>query len=325
MNIKLIIASLLTTLGISGAVITTNQPVYAVNAEEITETIPETPTEGEDNTTQEEPVVEYPCKVVIGTYNYGVIYADKEGGEVGELVTLHATPSLLCKIDEISVNGMILTAGEDGNYTFVLTEGDNVVMAKFSVSNEDIASVLELIESLEGKSFEDLFTLENLIIFITFLLTTVFGSGLLIQLMKNKTSNAQLAENIKEVMNNETIKTINQVTGEFLEKRFGPAFEKVSEEMANLDQVARTMANCFLLSQENTPEARLAVAKELTKLSEVRKDLAEQVREILAQQQKAKEEKEEQKKKAIKELEEANENIINVSEEKKDDDTEGRY
>ena len=253
---------------------------------------------------------------------------DKEYGYPGDLVTLHATPSLLCKVDEISVNGMVLTVGEDGLYTFVLTEGENVVNAVFSVSNEDVAGVIDLIESLEGKSFEDIFTLENLIIFITFLLSTVFGSGLLLTLIKNKATNAQLAENIKEMMNNETIKTINAVTGEFLEKRFGPAFEKVSEEMTNLDQVARTMANCFLLSQENTPEARLAVAKELTKLSEVRKDLAQQVREILEQQQKAQDEKEAEKRRAIEELEKANENIANVLENKKDntsDESQGRY
>ena len=127
------------------------------------------------------------------------------------------------------------------------------------------------------------------------------------------------------MMNNETIKTINAVTGEFLEKRFGPAFDKVSEEMANLDQVARTMANCFLLSQENTPEARLAVAKELTKLSEVRKDLAEQVREILSQQQKERDNAEKEKQKAIQELEEANKQITNVSETKDSSNTEGRY
>lgn len=309
MKIKLVIAAMLTCLGI-GCV--TSQPTYAVKAEEIVET-------------PNEEIVEYPCRVVLCDYNYGKVYVDKEYGNVGELVTLHATPGLLCKVDEISVNGMILTAGEDGNYTFVLIEGDNVVLAKFSVSNEDIASVMELIESFEGKNFEDIFTFENLIIFITFLLTTVFGSGLLIQLLKNKTNNVKLAENIKEMMNNETIKTINNVTNEFLEKRFGPAFDKVSEEMANLDQVARTMANCFLLSQENTPEARLAVAKELTKLSEVRKDLAEQVREILSQQQKERDDVEKEKQKAIQELEEANKQITNISETKADSNTEGRY
>lgn len=323
MNIKVLIASLLTIAGF-GAVLATDNGVYSVSADEIVETTPEeTPTE-----TPEEEIVEYPCKVIVGTYTYGSIYVDKEYGYPGDLVTLHATPSLLCKVDEISVNGMVLTVGEDGLYTFVLTEGENVVNAVFSVSNEDVAGVIELIKSLEGKSFEDIFTLENLIIFITFLLSTVFGSGLLLTLIKNKATNAQLAENIKEMMNNETIKTINAVTGEFLEKRFGPAFEKVSEEMTNLDQVARTMANCFLLSQENTPEARLAVAKELTKLSEVRKDLAQQVREILEQQQKAQDEKEAEKRRAIEELEKANENIANVLENKKDntsDESQGRY
>ena len=321
MNIKLIIASLLTFLGI-GAVVTT-QPLYVANAEEIVET--ETPNEEIETETPEEEIVEYPCKVVISEYSYGKIYVDKEYGNVGELVTLHATPSILCRVDEISVNGMILTAGEDGNYTFVLTEGDNVVLAKFSVSNEDIASVLELIESFQGRNLEDIFTFENLIIFITFLLTTIFGSGLLIQLLKNNTSNVKLAENIKEMMNNETLKTISAVTGEFLDKRFGPAFDKVSEEMANLDQVARTMANCFLLSQENTPEARLAVAKELTKLSEVRKDLAQQVREILAQQQEERDNAEKEKKKAIQELEEANNHITDITKKDDSDGTEGRY
>ena len=300
MNIKILIASILTIAGF-GAVLATDNTVRAVSADEIVETTPteeETPVETPVETPEEEIIV-YPCTVVVGTYTYGSVYVDKEYGYPGDLVTLYATPSLLCKVDEISVNGMILTADESGLYTFVLTEGENVVSAKFSVSNEDIADVIELIQSLEGKSFEDIFTLENLIIFISFLLSTVFGSGLLLTLLKNKATNKQLAENIKEVINNETVKTINSVTSEFLEKRFGPAFEKVSDEMANLDQVARTMANCFLLSQENTPEARLAVAKELTKLSEVRKDLAQQVKEILEQQQKVQDEKEEQKKKAI--------------------------
>ena len=267
MKIKMIFASLALLLGI-GVSVAVPQVAHVAMADEIT-------------ITETEQETELPCKVIINKYEYGEVYVDKEEGNVGDIVTLHAAPSLLCKVVEVSVNGIVLAQGEDNNYTFVLVEGDNVVNAKFEISNEDVASVLELIKSFEGKNFEDLFTFENLIIVISFLLTTVFGSGLLIQLLKNKNSNKKLAEDVNALFNNKTLDSINKAVESFLQNRFGPAFDAISDEMKSLDNVARTMANCFMLAQENTPEARLAVAKELAKLSEVKEDLAKQVEKIL--------------------------------------------
>ena len=306
MKIKMIVASLALLLGI-GVGITAPQVAHVAHADEIT-------------ITETEQETELPCKVIINKYEYGEVYVDKEEGNVGDIVTLHATPSLLCKVVEVSVNGMILTQGEDGNYMFVLVEGDNIVNAKFEISNEDVASILELIKSFEGKNFEDLFTFENLIIVISFLLTTVFGSGLLIQLLKNKNSNKKLAEDVNALFNNKTLDSINKAVESFLQNRFGPAFDAISDEMKSLDNVARTMANCFMLAQENTPEARLAVAKELAKLSEVKEDLAKQVEKILYKKLEEKEKQNEDKKKAIEELEKSNSEILNDS-----NNTEGRY
>lgn len=320
MKIKMIIASLAVLLGLG---VSAPQVQHIAMAEEITETEQGTETGTGTETEIEsgtEVETELPCKVILKEYEFGNVYVDKEEGEIGEIVTLHATPSLLCKVVEVSVNGMILTAGEDGNYTFVLVEGDNVVNAKFEVSNEDVANILELIKSFEGKSFDDLFTFENLLIIIAFLLVTVFGSGLLIQLLKNKNSNKNFAKDLNDSFNNNTLKTIHGAVESFLQDRFGPAFDKISDEMKSLDNVARTMANCFMLSQENTPEARIAIAKELAKLSEIKEDLAKQVEKILYKKLEEKERKEEDKKKAIEDLEKSNNEILNDS-----NNTEGRY
>lgn len=279
--------------------------------------------DGKTLTIYQEPEYIAPCQVITSNYDYGTIYVDKEQGEIGEIVTLHATPSLLCEVVEISVNGMILTANEDGNYTFVLVEGQNVVKAVFRVSNEQVSDVMALIKSLDGKTWEDLFTVENLIILITFILVTVFGSGLLIQLLKNKNASKQLAGDVNTLFKDETLNAITKITKEFLEEKFGPAFEKISGEMQSLDTVARTMANCFLLAQENTPESRLAIAKELTKLAETRKDLAEQVKEIINAQKEEIINNELQKRKAIEELEKENEHLLDDNTETST--SEGRY
>ena len=276
-----------------------------------------------DGATLSEYVYVYPCQVITSEYEFGSIYVDLLEGEVGDLVTIHATPSLLCEVVKISVNGVALSANEDGNYTFRLVEGRNVISATFQVSNEQVADVLNLIKSLEGKTWEDLFTVENLIILITFMLVTIFGSGLLIQLLKNKNSNKQLADNVNQKFEEETLVAIQKVVKDFLEDKFGPSFDEISKEMKSLDTVARTMANCFLLSQENTPEARLAVAKELTKLAETRKDLAEEVKKIINSQKDEIIKTELEKQRAIEELEKENEQLLdNVNE---SSNSEGRY
>ncbi|WP_281512138.1 hypothetical protein [Mammaliicoccus vitulinus] len=81
------------------------------------------------------------------------------------------------------------------------------------------------------------------------------------------------------------------------------------------------MARCLLLSQENTPEARLTIIKELTKLKESNEDLAAKIKAVIDDEVQKNKEIQNAKKKAIEELNESNDNLMHEMEQKSNPST----
>lgn len=268
---------------------------------------------------------EYACKVVLQPCQYGDMLADKEGGNVGDVVTLIAKPYSLFGVESVTVNGVALTQNEDGNYNFTLVEGENVVVATFKVNQEEISYILGLIEKAKDGNWEDIFSLKNLFNIISWVISLFTAGGLCVTLLKKQKIKAKTAEEIsaavEEVTKGETSKAVNA----FMEKILGPSFDMFSEKLKEINEMCASMARCMVLAQENTPEARLAIIQELSKTNEKAQDLAEEVKKIVHDEMSATEKEKQEKIDTLKDLEEKNNALGNNPITETQKSSEGRY
>ena len=268
---------------------------------------------------------EYACKVVLQPCQYGDMLADKEGGNVGDVVTLIAKPYSLFGVESVTVNGVALTQNEDGNYNFTLVEGENVVVATFKVNQEEISYILGLIEKAKDGNWEDIFSLKNLFTIISWVISLFTAGGLCITLLKKQKIKAKTAEEIsaavEEVTKGETSKAVNA----FMEKILGPSFDMFGEKLKEINEMCASMARCMVLAQENTPEARLAIIQELSKTNEKAQDLAEEVKKIVHDEMSATEKEKQEKIDTLKDLEEKNNALGSNPITETQKSSEGRY
>ena len=268
---------------------------------------------------------EYACKVVLQPCQYGDMLADKEGGNVGDIVTLIAKPYSLFGVESVTVNGVALTQNEDGNYNFTLVEGENVVVATFKVNQEEISYILGLIEKAKDGNWEDIFSLKNLFTIISWVISLFTAGGLCITLLKKQKIKAKTAEEIsaavEEVTKGETSKAVNA----FMEKILGPSFDMFGEKLKEINEMCASMARCMVLAQENTPEARLAIIQELSKTNEKAQDLAEEVKKIVHDEMSATEKEKQEKIDTLKDLEEKNNALGSNPITETQKSSEGRY
>ena len=268
---------------------------------------------------------EYACKVVLQPCQYGDMLADKEGGNVGDIVTLIAKPYSLFGVESVTVNGVALTQNEDGNYNFTLVEGENVVVATFKVNQEEISYILGLIEKAKDGNWEDIFSLKNLFTIISWVISLFTAGGLCITLLKKQKIKAKTAEEIsaavEEVTKGETSKAVNA----FMEKILGPSFDMFGEKLKEINEMCASMARCMVLAQENTPEARLAIIQELSKTNKKAQDLAEEVKKIVHDEMSATEKEKQEKIDTLKDLEEKNNALGSNPITETQKSSEGRY
>lgn len=278
--------------------------------------------------TPEVPDVIYPCTVKINEMSYGDLIVDITEGNVGDIVTVYAKPYTFCRLISISVNGVDLICGEDGNYKFALVNGENVLNAVFEIDTEQMAVIAQLLADAKDGNWEAIFTIENLLNLIGWVITALSTSGLGIMLLKSKKIKTQtttdVTSKVEKVIEDKTAESINK----FLNDTFGPLMDKTAEKISGIDAVCKTLARCFILSQENTPESRLAIIEELTKLQKTEKELTEEVKRIINQEVLKNTDIQNQKRKAIAELEEVNNAITEAkttTDTKSNSSSEGRY
>lgn len=285
-----------------------------VRYETITET--ETPTDTGDT----DPIVKT-GKVVLGTYEHGDVIASIEEGNVGDIVTLYVKGDFLYSVASVKVNDTELIAKDNGNYEFLLVEGDNVVTALFKVNNEQVEEITKIIDSVKENGIESLLTVDNLLTLVYFLISAIFSSGFFISLLKSKKLKTQTIEDVSK----ETKRVLEKCTKEeivnFLKNTIQPTVEKMLDKVDEVNEISTTLCECFILAQENTPEARLAIIDKLTKLQTANKELSEKIKEIILEQRKAEEEKIAERDRTIQELKDANDSIPTkeTKEEKKDE------
>ena len=288
--------------------------ITAYAAEEGGETVVETPPATEEGANPEEgkeepsaPTPEtYPCKVVVDNIQYGDIIVDKTEGNVGDVVTVYAKPYSLFGLKTLSVNGTALVANEDGNFTFAMVEGENLVSAVFEVNQNEIKYILGLVENVKDGNIKDLFTVKNLFTLISWAISLFMGSGFCVTLLKSKKIKAETAAEMSAAVETATKSEVAKGIGSFLGEKFEPSFNALSDSISEISKMCQTMARCMVLSQENTPEARLAIIQELSANSQKAESLAEEVRKIVHAEMELTEQAKQEKLDMIKELEDKN-------------------
>lgn len=258
-----------------------------------------------------EPIAEeYPCKVVGVFTSGGDVMFDKEYGNVGDIITFYAKPDFLFNVSLIKINGEEIKISKDGKYQFELVEGNNVVTVDFKINNEKLTEIADLINGVKEEGFASLFTVSNLLNLITWAVGVLLSSGFFITLIKSKKLKAKTVDEVVDVVKS-TLKDENaKILLNFLKNLMKPTLDKITLKMDSVDECMKVLCRCILLSQDDTPQNRLAIIEELTKLQNNDETLTEQIRSIVKQEQKAQEEKIIARDKAIEELKENNAKLV---------------
>lgn len=247
--------------------------------------------------------------VVITATEHGEVLADIEEGKVGDKVTLYVKGDFLYSVVSVKVNETDLVANEKGNYEFLLVEGENVVTATFKVDNAQVEEITKIIDSIKENGIESFLTVDNLLTLIYFLISAIFSSGFFVSLLKSKKLKNETIEDVSR----ETKKVLEKCTKEeivaFLKNTIQPTVEKMLDKIDETNKISTTLCECFILAQEDTPEARLAIVEKLTNLQVANKELSEIIKQIIKDQQKEQEDLIAERDRTIQELKEANENI----------------
>lgn len=240
------------------------------------EVIEEEPTSDEDGgeeevdlisvTDEDEPV--YTASVVLGKYSHGKVSVDILEGNEGDICTVTANAGLLYKVDYVSVNGVNLIESEDtsGQYTFALVSGENIIDANFIVDEELCAEMSDIVREAGDKDWENLFSLNNVFTLIKW----VLDGGLLIMIaryfIKDKKLEKKVEDAVKETVNNVIPENTQKVILTTLENTINPLLNKILSDSEEMKEALKTLSKCMALAQENTPESRLAIIDELSKI-----------------------------------------------------------
>ena len=227
----------------------------------------------------EEPVVEEPVigKVVIGECQYGSATVNIEEGEVGEIVTIYPNAQFLCSLKAVKVNGVEIAKNGNGEYQFALVEGENVVTIECQVSQEDMKVLADLINNAEKGNWSEIFSAKNIFNLVSWAISLFFGSGFLITLLRNKKIKAITADEISQKMQGVVPETVAKVVLD----TFQPILDKVNNAINDVNVSCDSLVRCMMLMQENTPESRIAITKELASLGKSTSDIEKQVKEII--------------------------------------------
>lgn len=223
----------------------------------------------DETMTFDEYVESFECSVVLGTYEHGKIEVDILEGHVGDIVTLNAKHDLFYLVDYVAVNGVNLVEDEEisGLYKFALAEGENKITAKFVVDTELLGEMSVIYEQAMNKDWTNLFSLENVVRIISFILS----SGLLIAMVRYFIKDKRIAKNVEASVKNVCNKVVPETTKKVVvaetEEIIAPMFAKTCAYQEDIIRVLGILVKCIALMQEDTPDAKRAILAELANLN----------------------------------------------------------
>lgn len=207
--------------------------------------------------------------VTIAETKNGKLTVDKKEGNVGDVITIQAKHDLFYLVESVSVNGIALVESEEtsGLFTFVLAEGENLLTASFAIDQELLGSLTVIYEQAKNKDWAALFSVENILTIVMW----VLEGGILIALVryyvKDKRLEKKLENKVETTINEIIPETTKNTVVDTVKTVVTPIFTELGSEMATITKAMSTFAECLALSQENTPESRLAIIQNLKNLN----------------------------------------------------------
>lgn len=215
---------------------------------------------------EETPV--YTCSVVLGTIEHATVSVDVTEGNVGDLCTVTVNHDLFYLIDNVTVNNTALVESEttSGVYTFAMVEGVNTINVKCVVDQETLGTLSKIYEEASNKDWKNLFTWENVITIIKW----VLDGGILIALaryyIKDKKLEGKVEKTVKDTMNTVIPETTKTAVVTTVSEVVQPMFTQVVADSVETKQAISVLVKCIALMQQNTPEAKAAIVNELSNL-----------------------------------------------------------
>lgn len=255
-------------LGIFTVGMCVNHTPTAVFAEgeESSEPAPES---SEEPVESSEPEEEFECSVVLGTYEHGKISVSITEGHIGDIVELNAKHDLFYLVEWIKVNDTNLTEDEEisGLYKFALVEGENKITAKFVVDAELLGEMSIIYDQAMNKDWTNLFSLENVVRIVSFLLSGGLLLAMVRYFIKDKRIAKNVEESVKSVCNEIVPETTKQVVIAQTKETLKPLFAQTTAYQEDIIRVLGILVKCIALMQEDTPDSRRAILAELANLN----------------------------------------------------------
>ena len=242
-------------------------PVYAEGEEPtpaVTETEP-VPTEEPAPTPAPET---FECIVEIAGTKHGKVTVDKLEGHVGEIVTVTAKHDLFYIISSVTVNGTSLVESEEtaGEFSFALVEGKNTIVAKFVIDKELLGDLSAIVDQVANKDWENLFSVDNVVRIVMFLVSGGLLFAMIRYYIKDKKLEEKVESAVKEVLKGKIPAITESIVKDAVEKIILPYFIKTQVSIEEQENAIIVFSRCMALAQENTPEAKIAITKELSSL-----------------------------------------------------------
>lgn len=253
--------------------------------------------------------VQYPCKVVETIGTGGDVLFDKTEGNVGDIVTALVKANFLYSVNTVTINGKAVEIAKDGKYEFALVDGENTFTVDFVVNNEQLQEVVGLIEQAKENGIASLFTVNNLLTVITWVVMGLFSSGFFLTLIKNKKLKASTINQVQTAVTSSVNTEVAKAINEFLEKTFKIVLNTITEKVDGTNECMKVICRCLVLAQNDTPENKLAIINELTNLNVDDEELTNKIRGIVKEEQAKQQAKIVARDKAIEELKQSNENL----------------
>lgn len=261
-----------------------------------------------DTTTPIVDVVEveevFECKVDTKLTKGGDILLSQEEGHIGDKVTAIISSDFLYRIDKVIINGKEVEI-VDGRVEFELVEGNNTIEISFIVDKEQVQIWAEILSDAKNGDWKNIFNKDTLLKVAGWFFSFLLSSGILITFLRSKKISDKNIELIKSANDTVIVKVLTQL----FEQYVVPYLTNLKEMDEEVKLQISTLYKCFLLAQEGTPEARLAIINELSRVQISQEEIAKQVKEAIAKEVDKEEQAKKEQQQAIKELEDTNNSI----------------
>lgn len=239
----------------------------------------------------------------------GVFIVDKIEGNAGDVVKVIPKPEFLYDLKQVIINGVIVEPNEDGEYEFVLLEGENLITGTFAVDEEKLAVIADLLQKAKKGSWDEIFTVSNILKVVSWVLTSFFGVGFFVSLYRGRKFKAKTINEIVTEIENVTNTKMSEGTKQLLESVLLPLINIITEKIDDSNNAMHILVKCFILMQDGTSDSKLAILNELTKLNNNQDELSAQVKKIIEDELAKKEENKNELNKSIEKMEKLNESI----------------